>query len=96
MKNFPGTVLAVTHDRHFLDSVTSQIMEIDRGQIYTYQGNYSQYLLNKQKRILQEHNEDSIQAKFLSKELQYLKQQKKGNKPKKTVITRSTPKSSIN
>lgn len=85
LQNFNGTVIAITHDRHFLDNVTDLILEIDRSKVYSYKGNYSDYLLNKQKRILQEERQDSNSKKLLAKEIEFLKTKKKGNKPKNTV-----------
>ena len=68
--SYPGAVLAVTHDRYFLDNVASWILELDRGKAHPYEGNYSTYLETKQQRLKVEGAKDAKRAKMLERELE--------------------------
>ena len=59
LRNYPGAILIVTHDRYFLDNVTSWILELDRGRGIPYEGNYTSWLVQKQKRLEQEGREEA-------------------------------------
>ena len=63
LRDYPGAILIVTHDRYFLDNVTSWILELDRGKGIPYEGNYSSWLVQKQKRLEQEGREDAAHQK---------------------------------
>src|SRR4051794_28821759 len=65
LRNYPGAILIVTHDRYFLDNVTGWILELDRGKGIPYQGNYSSWLVQKQKRLAQEGREDESRQRTL-------------------------------
>ncbi len=82
LKNYPGAVLAVTHDRYFLDNVAEWIAEVDRGQIHGYEGNYSTYLETKKDRLKVEGNKDAKRAKMLEKELDWVRSNAKGRQAK--------------
>jgi ATP-binding cassette ChvD family protein len=73
LKNYPGAVLAVTHDRYFLDNVAGWICEVDRGQLHPYEGNYSTYLQTKQARLSIEGKKDAKRAKILARELDWVR-----------------------
>ena len=68
LRNYPGAILIVTHDRYFLDNVTGWILELDRGKGIPYEGNYSSWLVQKQKRLEQEGREDAAHQKTLARE----------------------------
>jgi len=70
---YTGTILIVTHDRYFLDDITSWILEIDRGRGIPYEGNYSAWLEQKAKRLAQESREDKSRQKVLEKELEWIR-----------------------
>src|SRR6202051_1870269 len=72
LRNYPGAILIVTHDRYFLDNVTSWILELDRGKGIPYEGNYSSWLKQKQKRIEQEGREDAAHQKTLAREKEWI------------------------
>jgi ATP-binding cassette ChvD family protein len=74
LEEYPGTVIAVTHDRYFLDNVTGWILELDRGQGIPYQGNYSSWLEQKQKRLIQEEREEQAREKTIERELEWIRQ----------------------
>ncbi len=82
LKNFPGTVIAVTHDRYFLDNVAGWILELDRGEGIPYKGNYSSWLEQKSNRLLQEEKQESKRAKALQRELDWVRQGAKGRQTK--------------
>src|SRR5881398_888081 len=67
LRNYPGAILIVTHDRYFLDNVTGWILELDRGRGIPYEGNYSSWLVQKQKRFAQESREDAARQKVLER-----------------------------
>jgi ATP-binding cassette ChvD family protein len=82
LKNYPGAVLAVTHDRYFLDNVAEWIAEVDRGRIHGYQGNYSTYLETKKDRLKIEGAKDAKRARTLEKELEWVRSNPKARQAK--------------
>ncbi|MES7807345.1 energy-dependent translational throttle protein EttA [Cutibacterium acnes] len=82
LKSYPGAVLAVTHDRYFLDHVAEWICEVDRGQLHPYEGNYSTYLGTKRKRLQIEGKKDAKRAKILEKELEWVRSSPKARQAK--------------
>jgi ATP-binding cassette ChvD family protein len=72
LRNYPGAILIVTHDRYFLDNVTSWILELDRGRGIPYEGNYSSWLAQKQKRLEQEGREEESRQKSLAREQEWV------------------------
>src|SRR6266700_712699 len=72
LRNYPGAILIVTHDRYFLDNVTGWILELDRGKGIPYEGNYSSWLSQKQKRLEQEGREDESRQRTLSREQEWI------------------------
>lgn len=80
--NYKGTILIVTHDRYFLDDITSWILELDRGRGNPYEGNYSAWLEQKAKRLEQESREDKSKQKTLERELQWMRQGAKARQAK--------------
>lgn len=82
LKNFPGTVIAVTHDRYFLDNVAGWILELDRGEGIPWKGNYSSWLDQKAARLKQEEKQESKRAKALERELDWVRQGPKGRQAK--------------
>lgn len=79
---FPGTVVAVTHDRYFLDNAAEWILELDRGHGIPWKGNYSSWLEQKEIRIKQEESSESARQKALQKELEWIRQNPKGRQAK--------------
>jgi ATP-binding cassette ChvD family protein len=79
---YPGAVLAVTHDRYFLDNVAQWILELDRGRAHPYEGNYSTYLETKQQRLVVEGRKDAKRAKILAKELEWVRANPKARQAK--------------
>ncbi len=82
LKEYKGTVVMVTHDRYFLDNVTGWILELDRGTGIPYEGNYSEYLTQKQKRLEQEKSEEGARAKRMASELEWIRQGAKARQAK--------------
>ena len=82
LKEYPGTVVMVTHDRYFLDNVTGWILELDRGQGIPYEGNYSSWLEQKQKRLEQEAREETARQKTLANELEWIRKNPKARQAK--------------
>jgi ATP-binding cassette ChvD family protein len=82
LKNYPGAVLAVTHDRYFLDNVAGWICEVDRGQLHPYEGNYSTYLETKRSRLQIEGKKDAKRAKILERELEWVRSNPKARQAK--------------
>ena len=82
LKNFPGTVIAVTHDRYFLDNVAGWILELDRGEGIPWQGNYSSWLEQKSKRLEQEEKTESKRKKTLERELEWIRMAPKARQAK--------------
>ncbi len=82
LKRYPGTVIAVTHDRYFLDNVAGWILELDRGEGIPWKGNYSSWLEQKQIRLQQEEKKESQRQKTLQRELEWIKMSPKGRHAK--------------
>ena len=82
LHDFPGTVVTITHDRYFLDEVAGWILELDRGQGIPYQGNYSGWLEQKQKRLEQEGRAEDARVKSLSRELEWVRSAPKARQAK--------------
>uniref|UniRef100_UPI0040490958 energy-dependent translational throttle protein EttA n=1 Tax=Candidatus Planktophila sp. TaxID=2175601 RepID=UPI0040490958 len=82
LSKYPGTVVAITHDRYFLDNVAQWILELDRGRAYPYEGNYSTYLETKSARLKVEGQKDAKRAKRLTEELEWVRQNAKGRQAK--------------
>ncbi len=82
LSQYAGAVLAVTHDRYFLDNVAQWILELDRGRAYPYEGNYSTYLEKKQERLAVQGKKDAKLAKRLKDELEWVRQNAKGRQTK--------------
>ncbi|MFP5481997.1 MAG: energy-dependent translational throttle protein EttA, partial [Gammaproteobacteria bacterium] len=82
LHKFPGTVVAVTHDRYFLDNAAEWILELDRGSGIPWKGNYSSWLDQKQDRLKQEESSESARQKALKKELEWVRQNPKGRQAK--------------
>lgn len=82
LKQFPGTVIAVTHDRYFLDNVAGWILELDRGRGIPWKGNYSSWLEQKQKRLAQEEKTEVERQKTLQRELEWINMSPKGRQAK--------------
>jgi ATP-binding cassette ChvD family protein len=82
LADFAGTVVLVTHDRYFLDQITGWILELDRGQGIPYEGNYSNWLEQKQKRLAQEAREDDAKQRTLASELDWIRQSPKARQAK--------------
>lgn len=82
LHDFPGTVVTITHDRYFLDEVAGWILELDRGQGIPYQGNYSGWLEQKQKRLEQEGRAEDSRVKSLSRELEWVRSAPKARQSK--------------
>jgi ATP-binding cassette ChvD family protein len=82
LEKYPGTVVAVTHDRYFLDHVAQWILELDRGRAYPYEGNYSTYLETKQSRLKVEGAKDLKRQKRLAEELDWVRSNAKGRQAK--------------
>jgi ATP-binding cassette ChvD family protein len=72
LRNYPGAILIVTHDRYFLDNVTGWILELDRGRGIPYEGNYSSWLTQKQKRLAQEGREEEARQRTLTREQEWI------------------------
>jgi ATP-binding cassette ChvD family protein len=82
LASFPGTVIAVTHDRYFLDNVAGWILELDRGEGIPYQGNYTSWLEQKMKRLAQEEKQESKRQKALERELEWVRMAPKARQAK--------------
>ena len=82
LQNYKGTVIAVTHDRYFLDNVAGWILELDRGEGIPFKGNYSSWLEQKAKRLEQEEKTESKRKKALDRELEWVRQGAKGRQAK--------------
>jgi len=82
LQRFPGTVVAVTHDRYFLDNAAEWILELDRGRGIPWKGNYSSWLDQKQERLSQEESQESARQKALKAELAWVRQNAKGRQTK--------------
>src|SRR5881398_952711 len=82
LRNYPGAILIVTHDRYFLDNVTGWILELDRGRGIPYEGNYSSWLVQKQKRLAQEGREEVAHQKTLAREQEWIASSPKARQAK--------------
>jgi ATP-binding cassette ChvD family protein len=82
LSSYPGAVLAVTHDRYFLDNVAQWILEIDRGRLYPYEGNYSTYLETKRARLKVEGQKDAKRKRILDQELEWVRSNPKARQAK--------------
>ncbi len=82
LKAYPGAVLAITHDRYFLDNVAEWILELDRGKTHPYEGNYSTYLETKQKRLVVEGKKDAKRSRILAQELEWVRSSPKARQAK--------------
>jgi ATP-binding cassette ChvD family protein len=82
LREYPGTVVMVTHDRYFLDNVTGWILELDRGEGIPYEGNYTAWLEQKGKRLAQEEKQESDKQKQLKRELEWVRQSPKARQAK--------------
>jgi len=100
LKDYQGMVVAITHDRYFLDEVAEWILELDRGKGYPYEGNYSGWLEQKRERLRQEEREESAQQRQLAEEADWVKQSPQGRRTKakariqayETLLNRERPK----
>ncbi|MCR4734119.1 MAG: energy-dependent translational throttle protein EttA [Treponema sp.] len=89
LHSYPGTVIAITHDRYFLDDVAGWILELDRGEGYPFKGNYSSWLEQKNARLAQENKNESARQKEIARELEWIHTSAKGRQAKhKEHITR--------
>ena len=82
LRNYPGAILIVTHDRYFLDNVTGWILELDRGHGIPYEGNYSSWLAQKQKRLAQEGREEEARQRTLAREQEWIASSPKARQAK--------------
>ncbi len=82
LRTYPGAILIVTHDRYFLDNVTGWILELDRGRGIPYQGNYSSWLVQKQKRLAQERSEDESRQRTIEREREWVSASPKARQAK--------------
>ncbi len=82
LRQYKGTIIAVTHDRYFLDNVAGWILELDRGEGIPWKGNYSSWLEQKQKRLAQEEKSESKRQKTLERELEWVRMNPKGRQAK--------------
>ncbi|WP_144734441.1 energy-dependent translational throttle protein EttA [Extensimonas perlucida] len=82
LKRFPGTVVAITHDRYFLDNAAEWILELDRGHGIPYKGNYSTWLEQREARLEQEQRSEDARTKAMKKELEWVRQNAKGRQAK--------------
>ncbi len=82
LADYPGAIVAVTHDRYFLDNVAGWILELDRGRGIPYEGNYSAWLVQKQKRLEQEEKSEVARQKTIASELEWIRQNPKGRRTK--------------
>jgi ATP-binding cassette ChvD family protein len=82
LKSYPGAVLAITHDRYFLDNVAQWILELDRGRTFPYEGNYSTYLETKKQRLVVEGRKDAKRQRILERELEWVRSNAKARQAK--------------
>src|SRR2546425_9925331 len=83
LARFPGTVVAVTHDRYFLDNAAEWILELDRGTGIPYKGNYSEWLEQKRERLQREESSETARQKAIKTELEWVRQNAKGRQTNK-------------
>ena len=89
LERYPGNVVAITHDRYFLDNVVNWILELDRGRYFPYEGNYSTYLEKKAKRLEQESREEAGRQKAIRDELEWIRQSPKARQAKSKARIKS-------
>ncbi|WP_043887723.1 energy-dependent translational throttle protein EttA [Methylophaga thiooxydans] len=89
LQEYPGTVVAITHDRYFLDNAAGWILELDRGRGIPYEGNYSSWLEQKEKRLAQEAKEEASHRKAIQAELEWVRQGAKGRQAKSKARLKS-------
>jgi energy-dependent translational throttle protein EttA len=89
LREYPGTVVAVTHDRYFLDNVTGWILELDRGRGIPYQGNYSSWLEQKRARLEQEERQDRARQRTINRELEWIRLSPKARQAKPQARVRA-------
>ncbi len=89
LEEYPGTVVAITHDRYFLDNVAGWILELDRGAYYPYQGNYTGWLEQKQKRLHQEGKEEDARQRALAEELEWVRKSPRARQAKSKARIRA-------
>ncbi|MFO7338918.1 MAG: energy-dependent translational throttle protein EttA [Lysobacteraceae bacterium] len=82
LQRYPGTVVAVTHDRYFLDNAAEWILELDRGRGIPWKGNYTEWLKQKEERLRQEENQEKARQKAIARELEWARQNAKGGRSK--------------
>jgi ATP-binding cassette ChvD family protein len=82
LQEYPGTVVAITHDRYFLDNVAKWILELDRGRGFPFEGNYTSWLEQKQTRLAQEDKQNEVRARTLSRELEWVRMSPKARQAK--------------
>ena len=85
LQRFPGTVVAVTHDRYFLDNAAEWILELDRGTGHPYKGNYSEWLDQKRERLQREESSETARQKAIKRELEWVRRNAKGQQTKNTA-----------
>src|SRR6476646_5408056 len=89
LREYPGAILIVTHDRYFLDNVTGWILELDRGRGIPYEGNYTAWLVQKQKRMVQEGREDDARQKAIAREREWIASSPKARQAKSKARIRA-------
>lgn len=89
LHDFEGTVVAITHDRYFLDNVAGWILELDRGEGIPWEGNYSSWLEQKDQRLAQEASQEAARRKSIEKELEWVRQGTKGRQSKVKHVWRA-------
>lgn len=89
LQNYEGTVIAITHDRYFLDNIAGWILELDRGQGIPWEGNYSSWLEQKEKRLAQEERKDAKRQKTLERELEWIRMSPKARQSKSKARIKS-------
>ncbi|NCT66763.1 MAG: energy-dependent translational throttle protein EttA [Rhodanobacteraceae bacterium] len=82
LQRYPGTVVAVTHDRYFLDNAAEWILELDRGRGIPWKGNYTEWLVQKEERLKQEENQEKARQKAIARELEWARSNAKGGRSK--------------
>ena len=86
LSTYKGTVLSITHDRYFLDNVAGWILEIERGQMFPHEGNYTSWMEAKAKRYSLEHKKDVVRSKLMQKELEWIRDHQGGKKGSKARL----------
>lgn len=86
LQHFPGTVVAVTHDRYFLDNAAEWILELDRGHGIPWKGNYSSWLDQKEQRLELEQKKEDARIKAMKHELEWVRQNAKADRPRARLV----------